>query len=301
METETKRGMGTAMTDEMKDADFEYLRNINTKPGPGAGHSIDPTKPGPDDLAQSDAEPVRPAWVEPDEDHEGEYVVCVETSAQVDMFEVGPLHFADALAKAINGHVKLALAQSDEPLGFRTSDVPDPYKEGPQSDAEPVRDLHDERMDCYQFGNVQSDDAEPVAWQYREPDGEWQMCDAATDIYYRTSKYEMRPLFTAPPRPDASAEIAELQERCVKTQRLAFQWMERHDKVVGFIRKNYPSVMMPNLPFPSPVSRPDASAGLIEAAEWLEANQTKFGASWSYCVLLCAKDLRARAAERSGE
>jgi hypothetical protein len=144
-------------------------------------------------------------------------------------------------------------------------------------------------------------DAEPVAWQYREPDGEWQMCDAATDIYYRTSKYEMRPLFTAPPRPDASAEIAELQERCVKTQRLAFQWMERHDKVVGFIRKNYPSVMMPNLPFPSPVSRPDASAGLIEAAEWLEANQTKFGASWSYCVLLCAKDLRARAAERSGE
>jgi hypothetical protein len=185
------------MTDkerEMTQADFDYLRNISTRPGPGAGHSIDPTKPGPDDVlprehqdpskwptretmervhaAQSDvkrnieelkaygwrlpvnavtfwgasepppdadAEPdVRPAWVEPDENEKGKYILCIQTPAQVCTFDVGPLHFADALAKAINGHVKLALAQSDEPLGFRTSDVPDPYKEGPQSNAEPV-------------------------------------------------------------------------------------------------------------------------------------------------------------------
>jgi hypothetical protein len=31
------------------EADIEYLRNINTSPGPNAGRSIDPTKPGPDD------------------------------------------------------------------------------------------------------------------------------------------------------------------------------------------------------------------------------------------------------------
>lgn len=60
--------------------------------------------------AQSAAEPVRPAWVEPDEDNEGKYVVCVETPAQVEMFEVGAMHFAGALAKAINEHVKLYTA-----------------------------------------------------------------------------------------------------------------------------------------------------------------------------------------------
>jgi hypothetical protein len=34
----------------MNEADIEYLRNINTRPGPNAGRSIDPSKPGPDDL-----------------------------------------------------------------------------------------------------------------------------------------------------------------------------------------------------------------------------------------------------------
>lgn len=66
-------------------------------------------------LAQSNAEPkdVRPVWVEPIGNWTGEYRVCIETSAQVCTFDVGPLHFADAIAKAINGHVKLAaLAQS---------------------------------------------------------------------------------------------------------------------------------------------------------------------------------------------
>lgn len=29
------------------ESDLEYLRNINTTPGPKAGRSIDPTKPGP--------------------------------------------------------------------------------------------------------------------------------------------------------------------------------------------------------------------------------------------------------------
>jgi hypothetical protein len=54
MEAETERGMGAAMNE----ADIEYLRNINTRPGPNAGRSINPTKRnGPDAdaaLAQSD-------------------------------------------------------------------------------------------------------------------------------------------------------------------------------------------------------------------------------------------------------
>jgi hypothetical protein len=44
----------------MNERDMEYLGSINTSPGPNAGKSIDQTKPGPDAIAQSDAEPV--AW-----------------------------------------------------------------------------------------------------------------------------------------------------------------------------------------------------------------------------------------------
>jgi hypothetical protein len=47
----------------MNEADIEYLRNINTRPGPNAGRSIDSSKPGPDvALTQSDAEPVAWRW-----------------------------------------------------------------------------------------------------------------------------------------------------------------------------------------------------------------------------------------------
>jgi hypothetical protein len=52
---------------------------------------------------------------------------------------------------------------------------------------------------------------------------------------------------------DAANEIERLAEQCADAQKLAFEWMERHDKVVGFISKNYPTVMMPN--FPIPVAR----------------------------------------------
>jgi hypothetical protein len=42
------------------DADLDYLRNINTSPGPNAGRSIDPTKPGPDaDRASPEPQDVR--------------------------------------------------------------------------------------------------------------------------------------------------------------------------------------------------------------------------------------------------
>jgi hypothetical protein len=42
------------------DSDLNYLRNISTRPGPGAGRSIDPTKPGPDaDRASPEPQNVR--------------------------------------------------------------------------------------------------------------------------------------------------------------------------------------------------------------------------------------------------
>jgi hypothetical protein len=44
------------------DADLDYLRNINTSPGPNAGRSINPTKPGPDaDRASPEPRDVREA------------------------------------------------------------------------------------------------------------------------------------------------------------------------------------------------------------------------------------------------
>jgi hypothetical protein len=49
---------GDRMT--ITDADLDYLRNINTSPGPNAGRSIDPTKPGPDaDRASPEPQNVR--------------------------------------------------------------------------------------------------------------------------------------------------------------------------------------------------------------------------------------------------
>jgi hypothetical protein len=152
-----------------------------------------------------------------------------------------------------------------------------------------------------------------MTWQYREPNGEWQMFSAPAlptvkrqkmgspifDSTFGTGRFKDEK-FTDPPRPDASAKIADLQERCAEAQRLAFEWMERHDKVVGFISKNYPAVMIPNLPFPSPVSRPDASAGIIHdltddlgLAEWAspeDAEKILRNLIAKYHRRLCAAD-----------
>jgi hypothetical protein len=54
------------------------------------GVAIEPlfaAPPRPD--AQPDAEPVRPAWVEPIGNWTGEYRICIETSEQVCTFDVG--------------------------------------------------------------------------------------------------------------------------------------------------------------------------------------------------------------------
>jgi hypothetical protein len=87
------------------DADLDYLRNINTSPGPNAGRSIDPTKPGPDaDRASPEPQNVRET---PE-----------EIARKVAVIELGVSDetFIGKIAAAIRD----ALAQSDaEPVAWR--------------------------------------------------------------------------------------------------------------------------------------------------------------------------------------
>lgn len=140
---------------KISEADFEILSNINTQPGPNAGRSIDPTKPGPDDTAKSpEPQDVREAWY----------------------------------------YIKRALA---------------PYMEDKLSAA---------------FGTIEAalaqSDAQPVAWRYR-PKGSFTWFVAFELGSWNNSNYEIEPLYTAPPRPDASglieaAKIAEgIEKNCL--------------------------------------------------------------------------------------
>jgi hypothetical protein len=52
----------------MNEKDIEYLRNINTSPGPNAGRSIDPMKPQIEDAPK--ATPFIPTWEDPQSDAE---------------------------------------------------------------------------------------------------------------------------------------------------------------------------------------------------------------------------------------
>jgi hypothetical protein len=112
-------------------------------------------------------------------------------------------------------------------------------------------------------------DASDPRYEISEVEGRFYIQRAGTDTVVAE--------FTDPPRPDAAAELAELRERSLENNRLAFQWIERHDKVCGYIAKNYPSVMLPHFPFPSPVSRHDASAGLLEAEEVMKTAELYAG------------------------
>jgi hypothetical protein len=87
------------------------------------------------DKEQSDAEPVAWRWKWPDSglwfatenklyaDHVKAHGVAIEP-----LFAAPPRPDAQSDAEP----------DEDRPLGFRTNDVPDPYAEGPQSDAEPA-------------------------------------------------------------------------------------------------------------------------------------------------------------------
>jgi hypothetical protein len=58
--------------------------------------------------------------------------ICDEYLKKADhLLSTFPVLAQSEVYDKVKGH---AVTQFDEPLGFRTNDVPDPYKEGPQSD-----------------------------------------------------------------------------------------------------------------------------------------------------------------------
>jgi hypothetical protein len=143
------------------------------------------------------------------------------------------------------------------------------------------------------FHGAQSD-AEPVAWQYRVKQGGWggwhdavpsrEEAELCVELGRKASgghldDYEIRPLYAAPPRPDASAGL-----------------IEAVAKAICSVRYNDPEKRMPiceeNSDGPPiwtsftqharaaiEAMHPDASAGLIEAAEWHEQEALRFAAS----------------------
>jgi hypothetical protein len=169
---------------------------------------------------------------------------------------------------------------------------------------------------------VQSD-TEPVAWQYRVKQGGWggwhdavpsrEEAELCVELSRKASgghldDYEIRPLYAAPPRPDASAEL-----------------VEKVAKAICSVRYNDPEKRMPiceeNSDGPPiwtsftqharaaiEAMHPDTSAGLIEAAEWHEQEALRFAASPYTSDKMRgmmhkedARKLRARAADRNME
>jgi hypothetical protein len=176
----------------------------------------------------------------------------------------------------------------DRPLGFRTNDVPNPYAEGSVPSWYETHDDKDVMPDKWSMP-----DAEPVAWQYRIKQGGWGgwheaaptrtealSCIEAQRRLDLVDEYELRPLYTAPPRPDASAGlIADLEREL----RLA----------IG--ARDYANDMLKR------ERNPDASAGLIEAAEMAEQKARAWGGTAPVALRVLAEQLRARAADRSGK
>jgi hypothetical protein len=149
----------------------------------------------------------------------------------------------------------------DKPLGFRTSDVPDPYKEGPQSDAEPVawrEALEQQLLDLVELArDTRSDKGGEARWTH--PIG--------------TLAREFANRITAPPRPDAPACLTE----AVDISEQVWQALcARADASAGLIE----------------------AAELAEecASECLEDRKAPLSA---YALRDFAKLLRARAADRS--
>jgi hypothetical protein len=91
--------------------DLQWLRNVNMRPGPDAGGSIDPTKPGPDDArAQSAIPPLRygPAEHMPD----GTEIRRLEVDALL-YIKRALAPYMEAKLEAAIRTVETALAQSD--------------------------------------------------------------------------------------------------------------------------------------------------------------------------------------------
>jgi hypothetical protein len=155
-----------------------------------------------------------------------------------------------------------------------------------------VRDIAADEIE--RLAALAQSNAKPVAWQYRVKQGGWggwhdavpsrEEAELCVELGRKASgghldDYEIRPLYAAPPRPDASAGL-----------------IEAVAKAICSVRYNDPEKRMPiceeNSDGPPiwtsftqharaaiEAMHPDASAGLIEAAEWHEQEALRFAAS----------------------
>jgi hypothetical protein len=200
MEAEDNGGVDKAMNDK----DLEYLSNINTSPGPSAGRSIDPTKPGPDADAAIRQEPKMT-------DEERKKLVAELRATGFQCFhnaadEIERLANAEAVWKGraeaylqiANDEAALVQSDADRPLGFRTNDVPNPYAEGPQSDARPLAWHWNSKLEGWTY----TSDARPVAWRYAYPlyPDEWNLTQDQLTAEERMRKEScvVEPLYAGP-------------------------------------------------------------------------------------------------------
>jgi hypothetical protein len=148
---------------------FDWFRNTNTMPGPGAGHSIDPSKPGPDDAepnydraeaTRADAEMVdalaslSQSGGRPQSDAQKELndiAVAIGSNRFLDPPDGGSVSLAEQVTRMRQALEKAEAAQSDaEPAPFSFS--PQAYQAIEdalaQSNAEPVSAREDYEASC---------------------------------------------------------------------------------------------------------------------------------------------------------
>jgi hypothetical protein len=323
----------------MNEKDIEYLDNTNTSPGPGAGRSIDPTRPGPADedvRSETAAYRIKAECFDWDGSFNAErayHIICAAI-AQPDPepdYERAWSQAQDRIAK-----LEAAFAQSAEPDAFGHSI---PIGSNMQLYGEPMHLLPREHQDPSKWvsretmeqAHAAQSDAEPVAWQYRwkptKTTGwtEWHSIPKEELGKYPNPIYETRALYAAPPRPDAEPpgilhntvggfkEIATRDTPGIYDNNPQPRLVEEiHDfdrQLIGFrVYDAQPRPLGPNgKPLPGwyydedgvcRPYRPDASAGLIEAAEILETDSHYSGSNASRWLQEAANILRARAAER---
>jgi hypothetical protein len=153
----------------MNEKDIEYLRNINTSPGPNAGKSIDPTRPGRDDLELPIRSTVPLAGPAIDAQYESSHSQEEEHRRQVAEGLRSPGPDADVTRSSGNVFADLGLPDADKLL--------DEAKAQAQSDTR-LRclitgnpcgtDTWEKNSSC-KCANCQTwlaqSDAEPVAWR----------------------------------------------------------------------------------------------------------------------------------------
>jgi hypothetical protein len=92
----------------------------------------------------------------------------------------------------------LAQSDADRPLGFRTNDVPNPYAEGPQSDARPLAWHWNSKLEGWTY----TSDSGPVAWRYAYPlyPDEWNLTQDQLTAEERMRKEScvVEPLYAGP-------------------------------------------------------------------------------------------------------